>query len=448
MLKQLLPLFLLISFTVSGQHFVKGKVEPISKENNWIILYQLKGAKQLYVKNATITNGEFKIDFPENSSPGMYRLMYDMQHRGFVDFIYNNENIELDFNRETPSTTLNFLVSEENKIYNEYTIKTSEIRQQLDSVQLLFFRLTDTNEQLKSQKIYTSLLLQKNNLQTNFEQLSKGKLVNSFIYASNKYYAKSLINNPQAYLNSEKKHYFDFINFEDDNLKSSSFFSEKIIDYVFYLNSSEDVEVQNVLYKNAVNEVMQKVGNHQLLKSELLTTLLYTFAQVENVGLIDFILESYYKKLPKELIDLNVIKDIQLKVKLAIGKYAPEITWEENGITKNLSELNNADQYMVVFWSTSCSHCLNEIPKLYEYTKDKPKIHVIAIALEMNDVEFKKQTQNLTKWTNILGLKKWENPIAREYEINATPTYFILDATKKIISKPYYFENVKEFFEH
>jgi len=447
MLKKLLIAFLLISITVQSQNFVKGKMESAKGDYTWIILYQLKGAKQLYIANSNVTNGEFQLNFPENATLGMYRLMYDMQNQGFVDFIYNNENIELNFDPTLPSQTLIFLTSEENKIYNNYIKQSNFKRQQLDSLQLAYFRLIDENEKSEAQKVYTNLLNKKNNLQVKFEQISEGKLANSFIKASNKYYAKNLINKPQEYLNSEKKHYFDFINFDDEVLQNATFLSEKIIDYVFYLNQSEDVEVQNILYKNAVNEVMQQIKENELLKSELLTTLLYTFAQVENVGLIDYIFEQYYTKLPKEFQENEVITDIKSKIKLAIGKFAPEITWQENGVSKKLTELTKYDQYLIVFWSTSCSHCLNEIPKLYDFTKNNPTIHVLAIALEDDELGFNQYTQNMPKWTHILGLEKWQNPIGRDYEINSTPTYFILNKDKKIIAKPYYFEDVKAFFE-
>ena len=139
---------------------------------------------------------------------------------------------------------------------------------------------------------------------------------------------------------------------------------------------------------------------------------------------------------------------MQSKIKLAIGNKAPEITWEENGKQRKLSELHIADNYILVFWSTTCSHCLQEIPKLYEFSIENVAMHVVAVALEDNNKDFGQFVSKLTKWTNILGLKKWENDMAKEYKINATPTYFILDKDKKIIAKPEHFEDVKAYFEN
>ncbi len=58
MLKKLLFVIVLISCAVQGQTSIKGNLNP-AQNYSWVVLYQLKGAKQLYIKNVTITNGEF-----------------------------------------------------------------------------------------------------------------------------------------------------------------------------------------------------------------------------------------------------------------------------------------------------------------------------------------------------------------------------------------------------
>ena len=446
MLKKLLFVIVLISFTAQSQTSVKGTLNP-AQNYSWVALYQLKGAKQLYIKNVTITNGEFSIDFPKNTPKGMYRLMYKQQNGGFIDFIYNNESVTLKFDPKNPSETVEFLTSEENQQYAEYLVKMANWQQELDAYQVSFFNIKEEKERVDLQKSYSNSLNNFNDFQTRFEENTEGKLANNFIKSSKIYYSPSLIQTPQEYLNSIKQHYFDFINFEDQELKNSTFLSEKVTDYVFHLNGSEDAQVQNALYKNALKEVFERVENISL-KSEILTTLLYALAQVENTVLIDFVVDNYYNKLPSAIKDRTIINEIQEKVKLAIGKTAPEITWEENGVTKKLSELNNAENYMVVFWSTGCSHCLVEIPQLHEFVKDKSDIHVLAFALENDEIWFNKLTVDFTKWTNILGLNKWKNPIVKAYQITSTPTYFILDKDKIIISKPDFFKDVKAFFEN
>jgi thiol-disulfide isomerase/thioredoxin len=447
MFKKLLFSFFLISIGVQSQTYVKGILNP-AKDYSWIALYQLKGSEQLYIANTTISNGEFLIEFPKNASKGMYRLFYDQQNNGVLDFIYNHENVKLKFNPLNPSKTVEFLASEENKIYSKYLIELTKRKRKLDSLQITFFKLKEENKKNNTRKLYQRTRNNFNQFQKQFETNSEGKLANHFITSNNKYFAEYLIEAPQKYQNSKRLHYFDFINFEDQELRNSIYLSEKIIPYVFYFNRSNDVDVQNGLYKNAINEVLFKIGENIALKSEVLTTLLFTFAQIENTILIDFLLNNFYLKLPENFIDKTVIKEVQTIVKLAVGKIAPEITWQEDGTIKTLSKLDIAENYIVVFWSTGCSHCLVEIPQLYEFVKDNPAIHVVAIALENDELGFNEHTPKYVKFTNVLGLNKWQNAIANEYEITSTPTYFVLDKHKKIISKPEFFKDVKAFFEN
>jgi thiol-disulfide isomerase/thioredoxin len=445
MLKKLLFIVFIISLSARGQIYVKGNLTP-ANGHSWIALYQLKGTKQLYIKNTTITNGEFKIVFPADAAKGMYRLLYDLKNNGYVDFIYNNEDIELKFDPAFPFGTLEFIKSDENKIYSEYLKESIILQQKMDSLQLIFFRQKEANQKERLTELYQKAYRAKNTIQQQFEEKSEGKLANSFIRSSKKYSASNLIQSPQEYLNSEKQHYFDFIDFNDTELINSTFLSEKVTDYVLYLNVSDDVEVQEKLYKNAVNEVMEQIGKNQQIKSELLAALLYSFAQIEDIVLTDYLLANYYSELPEMYKNGPMIAEIESKLKLSIGRRAPDFSWEEKGNIKKLSELAYADNYILVFWSTTCSHCLKEIPKLYKLTKDNPAIHVIAVALEDDALGFNQHTLNFVKWTNILGLKKWRNPIARSYEIVLTPTYFVLDNTKKIISKPDFLVDVKAFF--
>ena len=447
MLKKLLFSLVLLSCTIQGQTYVKGTINTANEIGNYAILYQLKGVKQLYIKNDTITNGAFKIAFPENASKGMYRIFYDMKNQAFVDFIYNNENVALHFDATNPDETLNFSVSEENITYYKYINEATAAKRKLDSLQVLYFKIKDEKQQENMGRLYRETKNSYDQIQLKHEKNSAHTLANHFIKVNRKYYASEIIHTPQEYLNSEKQHYFDFIDFNDSALINSTFLSEKVMDYIFYLNVSEDIEVQKALYKKAITEVMHKIGDNMYVKSELLTLMLVTFAQAENSTLVDYLIDEYYHKLPPEYQNRETLSKIQASVRLAIGKNAPEITWTEKEQTKKLSEFNGYDRYILVFWSTSCPHCLKEIPKLYEYTKDNSGIHVVAVALENDETEFNNFTADLSGWTHILGLKKWENPIALDYEITSTPTYFVLDATKKIISKPEYFEDVKSFFE-
>ncbi|UMB59391.1 redoxin domain-containing protein [Lutibacter sp. A80] len=447
MLKKIVLILLFISAAAQSQTFIKGTMSPVISDLEYVILYQLKGSKQLYVANVDIDNGEFTIDFPENSPKGVYRLMYDMNNGGYVDFLYSKESVELKFNPSYPFGTTEFITSEENKLYENYKSKTDNLKQQLDSLQLVYFRLQDESALKLTSENYNKTLKNYKETQADFINKSKNKLAYNFIKASERYYAPEVFSSPQLYLNSEKLHYFDAVDFNDIVLQNSIFYTEKIVDYVFYLNRSDEIDVQNKLYINAVNEISEKIGDNTALKSEMLITLMYNFSQLENITLIDYIVENLYNKLPVENQNQADIDQILESVKLAVGRPAPDFTWDEKGIQKSLYNENEASTYMLIFWSTTCSHCLNEVPQLYDLLKDDEDVKVIAIALENDELGFNHYSEKFEKWTNVLGLNKWENPIGNAYDITSTPSYFILDANKKIISKPYALSDVQNYFK-
>lgn len=447
MTKSWILLLLFLAQSVLAQNAVKG---TITGDNllNAVTLYRLQGASQLYVNHTKPVDGAFSLTIQENAPTGMYRLLYDTQNQGFIDFIYNNENVELQFNTNNSFETLAFTASEENKQYQNYLKHNMLLQQKIDSIQFSYFTLIDNVAKQKAVEAYKIELENYTNTQQKYLQQAQGNLAYHFIKANQKYYAPNIIETPEALLESEKQNYFAYVDFSDATLSKSTFLLEKAVSYIFYLNGSDDQNTQQQLYKNAINDVMQAAGENWFIKSEIVAALLYGFSQYENTEITEYLLENYYKTLPNNYQNAEVLKDMNDVLKLAIGKSVPNIFWEENGVKKNLLEIESAEHYVLVFWSTSCSHCLVEIPKLYQFLKDNNSVKVIAFALENDDLGFKVHKENLKNWTTILGLGKWQNTTAVEFGIVATPTYFILDANKKIVAKPYELQELMDFFSN
>ena len=159
-----------------------------------------------------------------------------------------------------------------------------------------------------------------------------------------------------------------------------------------------------------------------------------------------YIIEKYYALLPADYKSDTFVDQINGMLKTAIGAIAPEITWQEGAVEMKLSDLSLAQKYVVVFWSTGCSHCLIEIPKLYDFTATFNNVKVVAVALEENDGDYVEITKTMTNWIHVLGLGKWDNKYVEMYDITSTPTYLILDADKKIIAKPNDIDELEQYF--
>jgi len=145
--------------------------------------------------------------------------------------------------------------------------------------------------------------------------------------------------------------------------------------------------------------------------------------------------------------DLGFRNSVVRQMKTVVNSKAPNITWQDFSGNHDLYSLKGYKYYVVLFWSSTCSHCLHEVPILYKYIKDKKAIKVIAVGLESGPNPWNAEMQKYPNFIHVFGENKWQNKFSKAYNIHATPTYIILDANKNIISKPYGEADVRKFFD-
>lgn len=452
-MKKILAFIFFISSFAQAQYTINGTMSP-TIESDWVILYKIEGARQVFVQNSKIITdsitvqgkkqalGSFRFTLPEDTKTGSYRVAYRLEGASFIDFIFNKENVSFGFHTEYPNQSITFSASKENRLYRNYLDHISIAQQKLDSIQVT--ALQNPNLDLKS--AYIISLNKVNSIQKEYLELSKGMYVQPFIMASIRNSPSEIIATPQKYMSNMTATFFDRIDFNNQTLLNSSFLIDRITDYVFYINYSDDASMQQKLFKESVNKVFSKVKNNSF-KKELIEFLINQFETPMNLDLIDYLFENHYNKLPIEVQNQKFKEDKITLFAAEIGRIAPDFSWKENGKELTLSRLNNTQNYLLIFWSTGCSHCLREIPQLHEFLKENKKVKVIAFSLEQDDFGWKNYKKTLPNWHHVLGLNKWENKIVKTYNIKATPSYFILDANKKIIGKPNELKDVKAFID-
>tara|TARA_R110001632_G_scaffold19898_10_gene59871 strand:- start:1533 stop:2876 length:1344 start_codon:yes stop_codon:yes gene_type:complete len=443
--KKTLILFLFVSSLVQAQYSIKGVINSVEKYE-WALLYKVEGARQVFVKNTAIkkegTKGSFEFELPADAKMGSYRVTYDLKNNGYVDFLFNKENIELEFNpKDTDGSTV-FKKSKENQLYKKFLSDISAIQYKIDSLQSGYFK----NGSKTSEESYRSWVLKLQKVQNNYLQSSQGTLAYHFIKATDRYNSPEIAKQPQEYLDGAVTHFFDQIDFSNKNLYNSSFLIDRIADYVFYMNFSQDPETQKELYKKASRIALAKVKDFNF-KGDVVEFLISQFAGIKNADIVDYLFANHFDKLPKENQNTEFKNRVLGEMGVAIGRIAPDFSWKENGKDLRLSTLKGGMSYLVIFYSTGCSHCLREIPQLFEFMKGKNNTKVIAFAMETEDTTWKSYVKTLPSWHHVLGLKKWENEIARKYQINSTPTYFVLGMDKKIIANPDELKDLKLVLE-
>ncbi|WP_139957286.1 TlpA disulfide reductase family protein [Flavicella sediminum] len=434
---------LLMSFFSQAQFSIEGTLQPKNDELTWAMLYQMKDGRQHYLKNTKIKDGSFKFEIPEDSKKGMYRVVYRLKGEGFVDFLFNKENVKFSFDPAYAEGTSVFETSRENKTYQNYLQNIYGVQQYIDSLQVAYFR--GPNE--ASEELYVEGLVILKQTQAQHESLSEGMLAHDFIKASQRYNSETISKSPQTYLKNIKENFFQHIDFENTALQESSFLVDRVMDYVFHINYSKDPKVQSRLYREAVENILL-IPKKQELKRDLIQILIEEFVKFEETAEVRFLFENYYDLLPKELQKQDYKAETLARIAVSIGNKAPEITWEEDKKEFKLSELNSSKNYVVVFWSTGCSHCKKQLPEMYTYMKDFKDIAVIAVGLEEKSKTWKSLVKDFKGWHHVLGLNKWENETARSYGVTGTPSYFVLDKDKKIIAKPDNFRDLAKVLKN
>lgn len=427
---------LLLTINTNAQNTISGSFSP-AKDFTWLIAYRLKPGTQVYVADTAIKDGKFSLTMPKDALAGTYRMVYAVpQEEFYFDIIYDGlENIELYFNTIDGAR---FTKSKENMILSKYYISINDAKQKI----IDFYVAGKTNE-----KTYSQLTKSLENIQEKYEKESSGLISYHFIKA-NKPSIPIKYGTIQKYVKHKKLNYFNYIDFKDNILLSSGFISDKVTNYVFTSLPLEQLtaeQTETEIIKNIKKTDYYSLGCSNKFRFHIYYTL-WNQAVANGMNRVsDYVYHDFLKDLAKETNNTEVIKSIEIHNRLRIGATAPKIAWKNNSLS-NLKEATTQN-YILVFWSSSCSHCLKEVPKLHEYLKANNNTKVIAVGLEDDDVLWKQETKRLHNFTHVISLGKWESNYAKIYNIQATPTYFVLDKHKKIIAKPETYEELIKFLE-
>jgi thiol-disulfide isomerase/thioredoxin len=439
MKKSVFIFILLLAYGLQAQHSISGTFMP-AKDYTWLIAYYLKPGTQNYIADTAINDGKFTLQIPENALPGTYRLVYAVpQEEFYFDVIYNGEeSIELAFNAHEG---ISFINSEENKLFNSYFKNISVLEQQIAR----FY--TNENTEVKD---YVDITRQLEKTQKTYEEKTLGMLVHNFVKA-NKPYIPSNYESVFQYVNNRKNNYFKTLELNNEILQASGFLTDKLANYVFTalpLETQSQEERQAAIISN-VDTVNEKIANVDVkYKVHLFYTLWVQAAANGYDNTSDYIYNRYLRKLVTDADYQEIYNQIEVHNRLRLGAIAPNIKWGQNDKRNELSKLEGAENYVLVFWSSSCSHCIRELPALHSKLKNIERVQVIAIGLEEDNLSWKAESSRMPRFEHVIALGKWESEYADLYAIDQTPTYFILDKDKKFVAKPANDQEVIEYLEN
>ncbi|MFT5243289.1 MAG: thiol-disulfide isomerase/thioredoxin [Glaciecola sp.] len=432
-MKKIVFLIALIPSFVFSQHSIGGVFTPV-EAYSYAFLYKATPTGSDYINRAQLgEDGRFSIPFDSTSTPGIYKIVYALPpEENNFDFIYNGkESVAFTFSLDSG---LEFTGSNENKLWASYIKSIEMINRTISN----FYTQESADE-----KGYLEIMKTLSDTQNAYEESAKGTLASVFIKANTPYIPKGF-EDLSTYSTNLKRTYLEHVDFENPLLQSSDFLVDRVMAYIFGMTAN----TSNDIYKNDVDGLMKRIGEgHAEIKTILFEMIWRRFKGMENPEMANYVTDKYLLKLTALTTDDSLKEQLLVYKNNGVGNKASnfDLALTKNGetVTTTLHDLDITNQYLVVFWSSTCGHCLEELPKIKGVLADEKDLTVIAIGLEDDAVNWQKMIGNYQNFIHVLGLGKWDNPTSGAYGIESTPSFFLLDKDKNIIAKPYDAEALK-----
>jgi thiol-disulfide isomerase/thioredoxin len=242
--------------------------------------------------------------------------------------------------------------------------------------------------------------------------------------------------------NYYKDHFFDNIDFSDNQMLFSPVYHRKLKYYYDKVVARrpdsvitatdrllQRFESSSKYFQYTLAHVFNKYANSNYMGFD--KVMVHLADQYYLNGKADWVSDDYLKKL-KERVD-------KLRPNL-IGSKAPNLDKMQSveGYFYPLHDVK-AKYTVVVFWEPNCGHCKKEIPQLHEEVfigLSEYNVQVYAVYTQVDRKEWTEfiEKKAVTDWVNVWDPNNFTD-FRNKYDVYSTPTLYLLDEQKNIIAK-------------
>jgi len=437
--KFIIILIVILGFTISFAQHINIKVNNFDGDK--ATLSFLSGENIIALDTITSANkSEFHFSLDNNHS-GIYCLSFNSNK--WIDFIYDNEKVDIETDDNNIFDSLKVIKSESNKIYYGFIKLNKAYKTRTELLQLILARYPKADDYYKTTK---EKLIQVQEEYLYFVNVTSQSNPNSFVAR----YVRSAqlpvvetdipFDEQLIYL---KTHALENVNFYDDVLIYSDAFTNKTIEYLtYYRNPQLPLELLEKEFMTAVDTMLTKAKVNLIVYQHIVEYLIDGFKKFGFDNVIDYIVDNYVIKddlCLDEKLGNTIERRIQQARNFKIGSIVPNITIpDSSGLLIDLNKIN-ANKTLIIFFASWCPHCQTLLPQIYElYNNQKrEKFEVIAASIDTSKIDWLKFIRiNNLDWINVSDIKGWDGKAATDYFIYATPTMFLVDKEKKLVGMP------------
>lgn len=399
---------------------------PAYYSDSDIYLYGFNGSKEILYSKAKTSNNKaiFKVD---KKYIGMMRAFFQ-KNNSSVNMVSENKNIEFTLKLDDKNKISDAVFNDQT---NQIFSKEVDLEKKKDLILPALIQIKDYYN--PSDGFYKSL-------EGEIALLSqKGNTLDNANHPFLSYYQQNQrFSNQENASQLKQEDYLNFFSKSSEYLETSLLLKPALINY---LNASKS----NV--EGAVDKLLETVN----IETPRGQTILSELIDIFNTYNMDKLKDKYLTEANNLKCTINdrLASTLKSNNSTSIGQKMPNAIFVNPIHTKAKSLYDiKSSKKIVVFWSSTCSHCEAELPKILEkYEKLKAQnIAVVGFSLDSNLDEFRSKAYNYP-WISDSEGKGWYSSYGETYNINATPTYFILDADNKIISKPNHVADVLEYLK-
>ena len=236
-----------------------------------------------------------------------------------------------------------------------------------------------------------------------------------------------------------QQHYFDALDLTDERLLRTPFLLQRVEYFTDKLH---------VQHPDSISQAIDKVVDRMDPASELYKYYVVHFTNraasskiVGHDAIYVHMVDEYYRTgktywtEPDQLTEMT--ENVDKLRPLLIGKQAPDIAMKKrDGTPVRLHDVD-APYTILYFWAYDCGHCKKSTPHMkefYEKWNDRG-VEIFSICTKQNELE------KCWEYVDDNEIGDWMHVTDRymrfyqEYDIRSTPTIFVLDENKRIVSK-------------
>jgi peroxiredoxin len=234
-----------------------------------------------------------------------------------------------------------------------------------------------------------------------------------------------------------RKGFFENVDFSDSTIFSTTVYRDMIAGYVDYIIDATSISKENQF----VTYFTDKIKANPMVLHKSASMFFEELIKGQREKMLTMFINWYNAGDNKEAVNHPVL-DVRVKnvSKVMPGQPFIDVSAPDTGGTvQSLKAIVDRSKCtLLLFWSSDCSHCRDEMPFIKEYYEKyhSKGLGIYAISLESDPEKWKKfvEDKNLT-WTNVISSQRADPNPAIQYMSVSTPTMVLIDSKGNIIHR-------------